>query len=181
MNEVDEETSNEGEGFGKLLIPGAVIAAIVGAVIFFINSGRNEPKKVGSEPAEIAKERPGLSRGMIELAPASITAPVDFQLVKSSMAEITTELLGKLESIKDEESAERVLPGIKEIATKIEEMGPGLKTLSSNERNKIDELLLEKMKKLNPVIDHLNAIPEIGTSIQPVLEQLRKKLVSYAN
>lgn len=181
MNEVDEETPNEGDGFGKLLIPGAVIAAIVGAVIFIINSGRTEPKKVESEPAEVAKEGRRQRRGMIELAPASITAPVNFQSVKSSIAEITAELLGKLESIKDKESAESVLPGIKEIATKIDEMGPGLKTLSSNERNKIDELLLEKMEKLNPVIDHLNAMPEIGTSIQPVLEQVRKKLVSYAN
>ena len=53
VNESDVETPIESEGLARLLIPGAVIAAIVGAGIFFMNSGRNEPKKAASERSEM--------------------------------------------------------------------------------------------------------------------------------
>ena len=181
MNEVDEETPIEGEGVGKLLIPGAVIAAIVGAGIFLVFSGRNEPKKSTSEPAEVAKVRRGQRQGMIELAPASMTAPATIKTIKSDLTEIMDGLLTNLDGVKDSESAERALPRIKEMVTKIEAMGPGLKTLSNSDRSKVDAMLLEQIEKLNPVIDQINAMPEIGNAIQPLLEQAKKMLARYAN
>jgi hypothetical protein len=181
VNEVDEETPIESQGFGKLLIPGAVIAAVVGAGIFIVISGRNEPKKAASEPGEVARGMRGQQRGMIELAPASMTAPVSIQTIKSDLMEITEALMTNLDSIKDSESAERALPRIKEIVTKIDAMGPGLKSLSSNDRSKVDALLREQMEKLNPVIDRTNAMQEIGNAIQPLLEQAKKMLARYGN
>ncbi len=181
MNEVDEETPIKGDGLGKILIPGAVIAAIVGAGIFFMNSGKNEPKKAESEPVDVAKGMRGQRRGMIELAPASITAPMSIKTMKAGLTEIIEDLLTNLDGVKDSESAERALPGLKEIVTKIDAMGHGLNTLSSNERTKVDELLLTQIEKLNPVIDRINAMPEMGNAIQPLLEQARQKLVSYTN
>jgi hypothetical protein len=181
VNEVDEEAPIESEGLGRLLIPGAVIAAIVGAVIFFITSGRNEPQKAASAPSEVAKETRGQQRRMIEIAPASITAPENFKTISAGLTDIIDELLTNLNGVKDSESAERAVPGIKAIVTKIDTLAPGLKTLSSSERSKIDELLLEQMKKLNPLIDQINAMPEIGNTIPPLLEQARKILARYAN
>ena len=181
MNEIEDETPLGNDGPGKFLIPVAVIAAIFGACIFFAIRSRNEFKKSAMESVERAKAARDQSREMIELAPASITAPLTLNLAKSNLTDLTDGLLANLEGVQDLETAKQALPALKELATKIDAMGQGLKTLLSSERTKVDELILAQLEKINPLIEKINAQPEMGDSIQPLLKRIKDKLVSYTN
>jgi hypothetical protein len=157
-----EET---GSGLGKLLVPGAVIAALIAAALFFMNSGTKKP--VDTAPKMNSAD---YQASMGQAKNAGVDA------VKTSVTGMMDGLFSSLDGIKDAAGAESAMPAIKEMASKVDGLGLSLKAIPEAQRSMIGDLIKTQLDKLNPIIERVTSLPGIGDSIKQLLMQLKEKL-----
>ncbi len=171
---VNQAASQTGGGLGKLLVPGAVIAALIAAGIFFFNRGGDAAKKTDNPtPPSFNNETYGAS----QLAEQAKAAGVD--AVKTSFTGMMDGLFTNLDSIKDAAGAEAALPVFKDMASKVDGMGLSLSALPDSQKSMIGGIIKSQMEKLNPLIEKVSALPGVGDAIKQILLQLKEKLSSF--
>ncbi len=170
----NQAASEASGGLGKLLVPGAVIAALIAAGIFFFNRGSDAAKKTDSAtPPSFNNETYGAS----QLAEQTKAAGVDE--VKTSFTGMMDGLFTNLDTIKDAAGAEAALPALKDMASKVDGMGLSLSALPDAQRSMIGGIIKSHMEKLNPLIEKVSALPGVGDAIKQILVQLKEKLSSF--
>lgn len=173
--------ADAGDGLGKFLVPAAVIAALIAAAVFFMNS---KPKV-----DEVNKMKDGVvdtAKDMTKKGSDAMAADADglkkelpnLDTLKSGLTGTMDGLFSKLEGITDAAGAEAALPALKETIGKMEGFSTGLSALPAEGKSMIGGLVKAQLDKLNPIIEKLTAIPGIGDTFQQLLEQLKQKLVA---
>ena len=78
--------------------------------------------------------------------------------------------------IKDTASAEAAVPKLRELSTTLDTMRVALNQLPSDARAKLVALVQEQGTKLMSTLDAVIAIPAVGDTIKPFVDELRNKL-----
>jgi hypothetical protein len=78
--------------------------------------------------------------------------------------------------IKDTASAEAAVPKLRELSTTLDTMRVALNQLPSEARAKLVALVQEQGTKLMSTLDSVIAIPAVGDTIKPFVDELRSKL-----
>jgi hypothetical protein len=78
--------------------------------------------------------------------------------------------------IKDTASAEAAVPKLRELSTTLDTMRVAMNQLPSDARAKLVALVQELSTKLMQTLDSVTAIPAVGDTIKPFVDELRSKL-----
>ena len=78
--------------------------------------------------------------------------------------------------IKDTASAEAAVPKLRELSTRLDSMRVAMDQLPADARARMVTLVKDLSAKLMPTIDSLVAIPAVGDTIKPLIDELRRKL-----
>jgi hypothetical protein len=155
-------------GIGKLLIPVALLAALLLGGYFIMNQGakNNEiaVKVPASTPTTSSMDRSGS-------APTTPFSTVGAESLLSSLA-------SKLEGITDVASAESAMTGLNETVSGMDALTTSMPSLDPAGRSKINALVKGILEKIAPMLDRINAIPGIGDALKGVLDQLKEKLTT---
>jgi len=78
--------------------------------------------------------------------------------------------------IKDVASAEAAVPKLRELSTRLDSMRVAMDQLPADARTRLVALVKDSSAKLMPTIDSVVAIPAVGDTIKPLIDELRRKL-----
>jgi hypothetical protein len=78
--------------------------------------------------------------------------------------------------VKDAASAEAAVPKLRELSTRLDSMRVAMDQLPAEARSRLVALVKESSAKLMPVMDSVVAMPAVGDTIKPVIDELRRKL-----
>lgn len=78
--------------------------------------------------------------------------------------------------IKDAASAEAAVPKLRELSTRLDSMRVAMDQLPADARARLVALVKDFSTKLMPTIDSVVAIPAVGDTIKPLIDELRRKL-----
>ncbi|MEQ1830008.1 MAG: DUF937 domain-containing protein [Pirellula sp.] len=174
-------------GLGKLLIPAAILGALVLAAVFFLN---RKPADVINDVKNQASAATNSAAGMVDKAKDAVSNTASDAVdaakkalggadsMKTGMTDMMDGLFSKLEGVKDAAGAEEILPTLKDSLGKLEGMATGVSALPAEGKSMISTLIKSQLDKLNPLIEKISAIPGIGDAIKQVLIQLKDKLAS---
>lgn len=172
-------------GWSKLLAPGAVIATLIATGIFVMNGCNKAVENAKEKGADSmksmvdgAKEKAG---DIANQAKDAIPPLPGVDAVQSSVTELMDGLFASLDSIKDSAGADVALPALKEMASKLDVIGPSLGALPNDPRTMIGGLVRSQMDKLNPLFERVSALPGIGDAVKQILQQLKTKLASFVS
>ncbi len=172
-------------GLGKLLVPGIVIAALIAAGIFVMNSGNKVVDKEQEKGADSANSTVdgAMEKAVVASDSAQNTIPAlpGVDAVTSSVTGLMDRLLASLESIHDSAGAEAALPEWNEMVSKLDGIGSGLRALPNDDRTKIGGLVRSQLEKLTPLIERISALPGMGDAVKQVLQKLKVKLSRFVS
>ena len=174
--------------FGKLLVPSAVIAALIVAGVFLMDNGKkpdNAAKDVAvgavkptTEKVEDTSKAVKKTVGEVAAQSKSKIDGADMDTMKTNLTGIMDGLFASLEGIKDANSAEAALPSLKETTSKIDLFGKGVSVLSSEQKTAIGTLIQSQLGKLNLMFEMISALPGIEDTFKQILLQLKGKILS---
>jgi Bacterial protein of unknown function (DUF937) len=78
--------------------------------------------------------------------------------------------------IKDAASAEMAVPKLRELSTRLDTMRVAMDQLPADARNRLVALVKDSSAKLMPAMDSVMAMPAVGDTIKPLIDELRRKL-----
>jgi hypothetical protein len=78
--------------------------------------------------------------------------------------------------IKDVASAEAAAPKLRELSTRLDTMRVAMNQLPADARAKLVALMKDLGAKLMPTIEAATAIPAVGDTLKPYVDDLRSKL-----
>ena len=167
-----QAVSDTSGGLGKLLVPGAILAALIAAGIYFLNRTGDAAKKIDPVTTSLNNQ----AERATQLAEQATNAASDS--LKTSITGMMDGLFSKLDTIKDAAGAEAAVPALKELASKADGLGFSLSALPKEQRPVLVGLIKSQMEKINPLIEKVTALPGVGDSLKQILIQLKEKLSS---
>jgi Bacterial protein of unknown function (DUF937) len=78
--------------------------------------------------------------------------------------------------IKDAASAEAAVPKLRELSTRLDSMRVAMDQLPADARSRLVPLVKDFSAKLTPTMDSVMAMPAIGDTIKPLIDELRRKI-----
>jgi hypothetical protein len=78
--------------------------------------------------------------------------------------------------IKDAASAETAVPKLRELSTRLDSIRVAMDQLPAEARTSLVALVKDVNAKLTPVMDAVVAMPTVGDTIKPLVDELRRKL-----
>jgi Bacterial protein of unknown function (DUF937) len=78
--------------------------------------------------------------------------------------------------IKDAASAEMAVPKLRELSTRLDSMRVAMDQLPVDARNRLVALVKDSSAKLMPAMDSVMAMPGVGDTIKPLIDELRRKI-----
>jgi hypothetical protein len=82
--------------------------------------------------------------------------------------------------IKDAASAEMAVPKLRELSTRLDTMRVAMDQLPVDARNRLVALVKDSSAKLMPAMDSVMAMPGVGDTLKPLIDELRRKLNGMA-
>ena len=113
-----------------------------------------------------------------QTAPVISPSPVTDQVTRLT-GQVTTffrSATDTITGIKDTASAEAAVPKLRELSTTLDTIRVTMNQLPSDVRAKVVALVQELGTKLIPTLDAVIAIPAVGDTIKPFVDELRSKL-----
>ena len=107
------------------------------------------------------------------------TVPIQIT-IKTIVSENLVELVQKLESITDADSAKEFVPSLTEAIQKMETLSTNYNAMPAEGRSVISSQVKVQMAKLTPAIERISSFPELEDSTKAMLEKLRTTLTSMA-
>ncbi len=176
-NAANQAASDVGNGLGKLLVPGAVIVALIAAGIFLLNGGKKGIDAVKEKAADANRAAVGAMQETSNMV--NVAADASTEAVKTSVNGMMDGLVTSLGGIQDSAGAEAAMPALKEMYSKVDGLGLSISALPDTQRTMIGGIIKSQMAKLNPIIEKVSALPGVGDSIKSLLLQLKEKLASF--
>jgi len=173
----NQAVADAGGGPGKLLVPGAVIAALIAAGIFFFNNGKKEPEAIKENAADSNKAAIGAMQETSSMVDQVTEARTE--AVKTSINGMMDGLMTHLGGIQDSASAEAALPTLTDMASKVDGLGLSISALPDSQRTIMGGIIKAQLEKITPLMEKISALPGIGDPIKTLLNQLRDKLAGF--
>ena len=101
--------------------------------------------------------------------------------LKTDFAGMFDGLTGKLGNITSAAGAEELLPDLKGYSSKLDSLSKTMIALPAEGKTMITELIKSQMDKINPILEKITGIPDIGETVLKVIEQIKDKLKSFAS
>lgn len=180
-------------GLGKLLLPLLALAAVIGGIIWFMNSGgqkmedaaKNAMKageKAVTGAADAAKGAvkagenavAGLANAAQDMI-GDIAVP-GFSDLQKNFSGMFDSVGPKLQGIKDAASAEAALPDLESAITGLDGMVKTLGGMPDVAKSAVSTMVKGQLDKLAPVIDGILGMPGMGDKVVSVLNSLKDKL-----
>lgn len=173
----NQAASEVGSGIGKLIVPVAVIAAIVAAGFFLFNNGKKELDAVKEKTVDANRTAMDAKLGPASSVNSAVDASAD--VVKTSINGMMDGLMTNLNAIQDSAGADAAMPALKEMASKVDGIGLSISALPEGQRTMIGSIIKAQLVKLNPILEKISALPGVGDSFKALLNQIKEKLSSF--
>ncbi len=173
----NQVASEAGSGLGKLLVPGAVLAAIVAAAIFFFTNGKKEAEVAPDRRTDANRPAAGVMQEATSTVNQAASAATD--TVKSSIDGMMDGLTSTLSAIQDSQGAEAAMPSLKDLASKVDGLGLSISALPDAQRTMMGGIIKAKLELLSPIMEKISALPGVGDALKALLLQLKEKLSSF--
>jgi hypothetical protein len=113
-------------------------------------------------------------------APQQTAIPTQVASLTGQVNDFFLSATNTFAGIKDAASAEAAVPKLRELSTRLDSMRVEMGQLPADARSRLAALVKELSAKLMPVMDSVVAMPVVGDTIKPVIEELRRKLNGMA-
>jgi hypothetical protein len=133
------------------------IAVISGLLLYLLG---NRVGQVAQQPTSVANQ--SVVAGGVDIA----------KQVGDSLGELRTSLQG----ITNAASATAAVPKLQGAAAQIDKVRAETGQLSADQRNIIAGVVAPAMSGINPLIDKVLAMPDVGEVVKPVIDTLKTKL-----
>jgi hypothetical protein len=204
MNQASKATADAGSGLGKLLLPLLALAAIIGGILWFMNSGAKKVEDAAKKAVETgAKAVAGVADAGKEVVKAGEKAAAGAAGAVKDAAKSTVEaakdMIGDvavpgfsdlqkgfsgmfdtvgplLGGIKDAAGAEAALPDLEKAVTGLDGMMGTLGGMPEVAKSAVSTMVQSQLDKIGPVIDKIVGMQGVGEKVVGVLKSLKDKL-----
>jgi hypothetical protein len=204
MNQASKATADAGSGLGKLLLPLLALAAIIGGILWFMNSGAKKVEDAAKKAVETgAKAVAGVADAGKEVVKAGEKAAAGAAGAVKDAAKSTVEaakdMIGDvavpgfsdlqkgfsgmfdtvgplLGGIKDAAGAEAALPDLEKAVTGLDGMMGTLGGMPEVAKSAVSTMVQSQLDKIGPVIDSSVGMQGVGEKVVGVLKSLKDKL-----
>jgi hypothetical protein len=204
MNQASKATADAGSGLGKLLLPLLALAAIIGGILWFMNSGAKKVEDAAKKAVETgAKAVAGVADAGKEVVKAGEKAAAGAAGAVKDAAKSTVEaakdMIGDvavpgfsdlqkgfsgmfdtvgplLGGIKDAAGAEAALPDLEKAVTGLDGMMGTLGGMPEVAKSAVSTMVQSQLDKIGPVIDSIVGMQGVGEKVVGVLKSLKDKL-----
>jgi len=204
MNQASKATTDASSGLGKLLLPLLALGAIIGGILWFMNSGAPKVEDAAKKAAETgAKAVAGVADAGKEVVKAgekmAAGAAGAVKDAAKSTVEAAKDMIGDvavpgfsdlqkgysgmfdtvgplLGGIKDAAGAEAALPDLEKAVTGLDGMMGTLGGMPEVAKSAVSTMVQSQLDKIGPVIDSIVGMQGVGEKVVGVLKSLKDKL-----
>jgi len=204
MNQAGKAAADAGGGLGKLLLPLIALAAIVGGILWFMNSGAKKVEdaaktaadagaKAVAGVADAGKEVVKAGEKVVEGAAGAVkdAAKSTVEAAKDMIGDVAVPGFSDLQKnfsgmfdtvgpllggIKDAAGAEAALPDLEKAVTGLDGMMGSLGGMPEIAKSAVSTMVQSQLDKLGPVIDNIVGMQGVGEKVVTVLKSLKDKL-----
>ena len=204
MNQASKATADAGSGLGKLLLPLLALAAIIGGILWFMNSGVPKVEDAAKKAAETGakavagvadagkevvkageKMAAGAAGAVKDAAKSTVEAAKDmigdvavpgFSDLQKGFSGMFDTVGPLLGGIKDAAGAEAALPDLEKAVTGLDGMMGTLGGMPEVAKSAVSTMVQSQLDKIGPVIDKIVGMQGVGEKVVGVLKSLKDKL-----
>ena len=204
MNQPSRATADSSSGFGKLLLPLLALGAIIGGILWFMNSGANKVEDATKKAAETGakavagvadagkevvrageKVAAGAAGAVKDAAKSTVEAAKDmigdvavpgFSDLQKGFSGMFDKVGPLLGGIKDAAGAEAALPDLEKAVTGLDGMMGTLGGMPEVAKSAVSTMVQSQLDKIGPVIDSIVGMQGVGEKVVGVLKSLKDKL-----
>jgi Bacterial protein of unknown function (DUF937) len=155
---------------------GVLVALAIGALIWHLFSRSHQTEATGpsaEQPAQTNTSGEAPYAGLFSKLQGIKAGDVDVgQLVTSAVNDLYSSLTG----IKDEATAQSMLPTLTKSSSEFDQLSGLLNQLSPENRKLLAETFASIKPNLDQLLDKALALPGVGTIIKPTVDTIRSKL-----
>ncbi|MFM7115523.1 MAG: DUF937 domain-containing protein [Planctomycetota bacterium] len=204
MNQAGKAAADAGGGLGKLLLPLIALAAIVGGILWFMNSGAKKVEDAAKKAADAGakavagvadagkevvkageKVVEGAAGAVKDAAKSTVEAAKDMigDVAVPGFSDLQKNFSGMFDTvgpllggIKDAAGAEAALPDLEKAVTGLDGMMGSLGGMPEIAKSAVSTMVQSQLDKLGPVIDNIVGMQGVGEKVVTVLKSLKDKL-----
>ncbi len=204
MNQPSRATADSSSGFGKLLLPLLALAAIIGGILWFMNSGANKVEDATKKAVETGakavagvadagkevvrageKVAAGAAGAVKDAAKSTVEAAKDmigdvavpgFSDLQKGFSGMFDTVGPLLGGIKDAAGADAALPDLEKAVTGLDGMMGTLGGMPEVAKSAVSTMVQSQLDKIGPVIDSIVGMQGVGEKVVGVLKSLKDKL-----
>jgi hypothetical protein len=204
MNQASKATADASSGLGKLLLPLLALAAIIGGILWFMNSGAKKVEDATKKAVETGakavagvadagkevvkageKVAAGAAGAVKDAAKSTVEAAKDmigdvavpgFSDLQKGFSGMFDTVGPLLGGIKDAAGAEAALPDLEKAVTGLDGMMGTLGGMPEVAKSAVSTMVQSQLDKIGPVIDGIVGMQGVGEKVVGVLKSLKDKL-----
>jgi hypothetical protein len=186
VNQAGKAAEAASGGLGKLLLPLAAVAAVVGGLIYFMNNGGQKMEDAAKEALKAGEQAvAGAADAAKNAVDSGVEAAKDmigdisvpgFSDLQKNFTSMFDSVGPKLQGIKDAASAEAALPDLESAVTGLDGMLKSLGGMPDIAKSAVSTMVQGQLAKLGPMIDSILGMPGMGEKVVAVLNTLKDKL-----
>lgn len=204
MNQASKATADASSGLGKLLLPLLALAAIIGGILWFMNSGAKKVEDATKKAVETGakavagvadagkevvkageKVAAGAADAVKDAAKSTVEAAKDmigdvavpgFSDLQKGFSGMFDTVGPLLGGIKDAAGAEAALPDLEKAVTGLDGMMGTLGGMPEVAKSAVSTMVQSQLDKIGPVIDSIVGMQGVGEKVVGVLKSLKDKL-----
>jgi hypothetical protein len=204
MNQASKATADASSGLGKLLLPLIALAAVIGGILWFMNSGAKKVEDATKKAVETGakavagvadagkevvkageKVAAGAAGAVKDAAKSTVEAAKDmigdvavpgFSDLQKGFSGMFDTVGPLLGGIKDAAGAEAALPDLEKAVTGLDGMMGTLGGMPEVAKSAVSTMVQSQLDKIGPVIDSIVGMQGVGEKVVGVLKSLKDKL-----
>lgn len=204
MNQASKATADASSGLGKLLLPLLALAAIIGGILWFMNSGAKKVEDATKKAVETGakavagvadagkevvkageKVAAGAADAVKDAAKSTVEAAKDmigdvavpgFSDLQKGFSGMFDTVGPLLGGIKDAAGADAALPDLEKAVTGLDGMMGTLGGMPEVAKSAVSTMVQSQLDKIGPVIDSIVGMQGVGEKVVGVLKSLKDKL-----
>lgn len=204
MNQASKATADASSGLGKLLLPLIALAAVIGGILWFMNSGAKKVEDATKKAVETGakavagvadagkevvkageKVAAGAADAVKDAAKSTVEAAKDmigdvavpgFSDLQKGFSGMFDTVGPLLGGIKDAAGADAALPDLEKAVTGLDGMMGTLGGMPEVAKSAVSTMVQSQLDKIGPVIDSIVGMQGVGEKVVGVLKSLKDKL-----
>jgi len=175
--EIPRTETSRGPRYGKLLwIP---LFLLVGLFSYFYLPTLLPPDSELDVASAVQETAKNINQSIDNAGSDVATESPDYVNIGSDLGNIINNVADTLKTVSDAESATAALPKITEASSKLGTISELFNKLPDPAKSAINNIAEQKITILQPVIDRILQIPEVGPILKPAIDSLTQKLTGF--